>query len=142
MVVKKEGAKPVEAKPKEVKLSMAQLSAQMESLILTNVSMQNRITDLEKTHHMNLESINLLQKEVKRLSVEGVPQKKGPKSTREMTEDDARRVVHGDLKEVAIRKAAEVLGLSYGQVYSAKGGYTFKGIMPEPKGLDTAKGKI
>ena len=56
---------------------------------------------------------------------------RGPDSQREMTEDDARRILLGDMKDVAHKKAAEELGLSYGQVYSARKGFTFKGIYKE-----------
>ena len=56
---------------------------------------------------------------------------RGPDSTREMTEDDARRILLGDMKDVAHKKAAEELGLSYGQIYSARKGFTFKGIYKE-----------
>ena len=50
---------------------------------------------------------------------------RGPKSERSMTDEDAFRVKFGDLKDESHKKAAEALGLSYGQVYSARGGYTF-----------------
>ncbi len=53
---------------------------------------------------------------------------RGPDSTREMTIADAERIMIGDLKGVAHKAAAEQLGLSYGQVYSARGGYTFKAV--------------
>lgn len=54
---------------------------------------------------------------------------RGPNSTREMTEDDAYRVLLGDLKmPKSTKEAAEELGLSYGQVYSARKGFTFKTI--------------
>jgi hypothetical protein len=56
------------------------------------------------------------------------PRDRGPDSTREMTEDDAERVCYGDLKELSHKKAAEELGLSYGQIYSARGQYTFKQV--------------
>ena len=56
---------------------------------------------------------------------------RGPKSEREMTEDDARRIILGDLKDLSHKAAAEKLGLSYGQIYSARGGYTFKKITEE-----------
>lgn len=51
---------------------------------------------------------------------------RGPTSQREMTEADAKRVISGDLKDAKNGKAAEALGLSYGQVYSARKGFTFK----------------
>ena len=56
---------------------------------------------------------------------------RGPESERAMTEDDARRILLGDMKDVAHKKAAEELGLSYGQIYSARKGFTFKGIYKE-----------
>jgi hypothetical protein len=60
--------------------------------------------------------------------VDNLSSKKGPSSTREMTIEDAERIINGDLKEASHKKAAEELGLSYGQVYSARGGYTFKSV--------------
>jgi len=51
---------------------------------------------------------------------------KGLVSTRSMTEADAIRVMIGDLETKAIKECAKELGLSYGQIYSARGGYTFK----------------
>lgn len=56
---------------------------------------------------------------------------RGPDSQREMTEDDARRILLGDLKDKAHKAVAEELGLSYGQIYSARKGFTFKGVFKE-----------
>ena len=56
---------------------------------------------------------------------------RGPESKREMTEADARRVIGGDLKDLPHGKAAEKLELSYGQVYSARLGFTFKSVSKE-----------
>lgn len=56
---------------------------------------------------------------------------RGPSSTREMTDDDARRILTGDLKDKSHKAAAEELGLSYAQVYSCRGHYTFKHIHKE-----------
>ena len=53
---------------------------------------------------------------------------RGPSSTRTMIEDDAKRIMLGDLKDASHTKAAEALGLSYGQVYSARKGFTFKPV--------------
>jgi hypothetical protein len=54
-------------------------------------------------------------------------------ATREMTDDDARNVLSGELKGVKHNEAAAKLGLSYGQVYSCRLGYTFKNIHKEMK---------
>ena len=58
---------------------------------------------------------------------------RGPKSERSMTDEDAFRVKFGDLKEVDHKPAAAKLGLSYGQVYSCRGGYTFNHITKDWK---------
>ena len=58
---------------------------------------------------------------------------RGPVSTRKMTEDDARRLVLGDLVDLSHKEAAEDLGLSYAQVYSCRGGYTFKSLQDEAR---------
>lgn len=56
---------------------------------------------------------------------------RGPESTKDMTDDDARKCMIGEFAKLSHRDAAEKLGLSYGQVYSARGGYTFKPIYAE-----------
>lgn len=56
---------------------------------------------------------------------------RGPESTREMTEEDARRLLIGDLATKNHKEAAQELGLSYGQVYSSRKGFTFKGVYKE-----------
>lgn len=51
--------------------------------------------------------------------------------TKEMTDDHARRIMSGDLKDKKHKDAAETLGLTYGQVYSCRLGFTFKHIHKE-----------
>lgn len=65
------------------------------------------------------------------LNSSSAPRDRGPKSEKTMTDDDARRVISGDLKDASHKTAAEALGLSYGQVYSARKGFTFKPIHKE-----------
>jgi hypothetical protein len=54
-------------------------------------------------------------------------------AAKRMTDDDARRILLGDLKDMTNRECAELLHLSYGQVYSARNGYTFMPIYNEYK---------
>ena len=56
------------------------------------------------------------------------PRDRGPKSQGEMTEEHAFRVKFGDLKDMKHKAAAEALGLSYGQIFSCRGEYTFKQV--------------
>lgn len=51
---------------------------------------------------------------------------RGPLSTRAMTVEDAKKIMLGNMKDMSIKTCAKDLGLSYGQVYSARNGYTFK----------------
>ena len=53
--------------------------------------------------------------------------------TKEMTDEMARRIMFGDLKDKKHKDAAEALGLTYGQVYSCRLGFTFKNIHKEMK---------
>lgn len=74
----------------------------------------------------------VLELEARIAKLEEINEKRsGPKSDREMTEDDARRVILGDLKDMSHTKAAETLNLSYGQIYSARKGFTFKKVNQE-----------
>ena len=63
---------------------------------------------------------------------------RGPKSFREMTEDDARKIMLGELKDASHKDAALKLQLSYGQIYSARKGFTFKTIGKEKELADMA----
>ena len=47
---------------------------------------------------------------------------------REMTNDDARRALNGDLRAMSHKEAADQMGLTYAQVYACRLGYTFKHI--------------
>lgn len=54
-------------------------------------------------------------------------------SEKEMTDDDARKILNGDHKDKKHKEAAAALGLTYGQVYSCRLEYTFKHIHKELK---------
>ena len=53
---------------------------------------------------------------------------KNNSSQREMTDDDAKRILTGDLASSKHKDAASTLGLSYGQIYSCRLEFTFKHI--------------
>ena len=98
----------------------------MENEKLTLKGLNERIIELEN-------EIKLI-KETK--STSPGTRDRGPTSTREMTEDDARKIMIGEFKTLSHKECATNLGLSYGQVYSARGGYTFKEIYSEMKALE------
>jgi predicted Zn-dependent protease len=93
------------------------------------------ITQVEAVRSMtNKEMVNAiieLQAQVKALTEAATTK---PKTEgKEMTEDDARRVIFGDLSTTKHKDAADKLGLTYGQIYSARLGFTFKAIKEEGK---------
>ena len=63
----------------------------------------------------------------------------GPTSTNAMTRLMAWRIMFGDLKADTARKISDAHGLSRGQVYSVKGGYTFRDVSDTDFSLDDVK---
>lgn len=71
-----------------------------------------------------------LQKQVADLSAKLNAQPAKP-DVKEMTKEHAASVLNGDLKDKKHKDAAEALGLTYGQVYSCRLGFTFKEVHKE-----------
>lgn len=92
-------------------------------------------------------AIESLQAEVEQLKSQvaelqtKIAGKQAQKSSREMTDDDARNVLNGELKETPHGKAAEKLQLSYGQVYSCRLQFTFKHIHKELEKVEGYKNR-
>lgn len=91
---------------------------------VTSVTNATEPLDTKATLADVIEKVNLLTEKVNSIKVRD----RGPKSERSMTDDDAKRVKFGNLKAASHKEAAAELGLSYGQIYSARGGYTFNHI--------------
>jgi 3-dehydroquinate dehydratase len=64
-----------------------------------------RVEVLEQTLEMAIKQIEALEAKLETLTT-----RRGPKSSREMTLEDAERIINGDLKETSHKKAAEILG--------------------------------
>ena len=90
---------------------------------------------MKLTIKLAVEMITELQNRIETLESAQIASKpardRGPMSTRKMTVDDARRLILGDMTELSHKVAADTLGLSYAQVYSARCGYTFKDLQEE-----------
>lgn len=81
---------------------------------------------------MNLAELTALVLDLQaRIVVLETPKPANNVSQREMTDEDARRILNGDLKDTKHKEAGEKLNLSYGQIYSCRLGYTFKAIHKE-----------
>jgi hypothetical protein len=55
----------------------------------------------------------------------------GPASTTKLTDPMAWRICFGDLKDETTQAIADKYGLSFGQIYSCRGGYTKKNLTAE-----------
>lgn len=73
--------------------------------------------------------VEALESKVVELSnkLEEITNKKS-KSVKEMTNDDALRILNGDLATKSHKECAEALGLTYGQIYSCRLEFTFKAV--------------
>lgn len=100
--------------------------------ILARIDLDSKITvkDLAIKYNELLSAFELLAKN-QATPAAPVARNRGPASEKVMTEEDARRAMLGDLKSDSHKEAAEKLGLSYGQIYSARKGFTFKPIYKE-----------
>lgn len=81
-----------------------------------------------------LKSMTLAELTAEIISLRAQVQALQPKpaaDTVEMTDDMARRILNGDLRAKSHKEAAAALNLTYGQVYSCRGRYTFKAIHKE-----------
>jgi hypothetical protein len=84
------------------------------------------MTDEEKLWVQSIATrVQMLEEEIAEMKTKT---RGGPKSDQPMKEVHAFRVKFGDLKDASHKEAADKLGLSYGQVFSCRGGYTFKGV--------------
>lgn len=111
---------------------------QIDAIEATEAGLENATTSLIEL--INLEdklSLKALASKINEV-IEVVNQLKSNKasgdtvrdirSDRPMVTEDAERVLLGDLKDVSTKEAALELGLSYGQVYSCRKGFTFKKV--------------
>lgn len=95
---------------------------------MNTLPLNAKLADVIKAHNELIDAFNKLN------------DRRGPKSEREMTDDDARRIMIGDLKSLSHKEAGEKLNLSYAQIYSCRKCFTFKHIHREiAKMTETAK---
>lgn len=74
------------------------------------------------------EEFDTLLNRLSQLETKVSESKTSNKSQREMTDTDAYKILTGEHKELSHNKAAQILGLSYGQIYSCRLQYTFRHI--------------
>lgn len=90
----------------------------------------NTETQVTKLTNAELTAL-VLELQARVVTLETAAKPKSNTSQREMTDDDAKRILNGDLKDTKHKEAGEKLNLSYGQIYSARLGFTFKHIHKE-----------
>lgn len=85
------------------------------------------IKELTNTIEALTTRVETLEEKLKNVKVRD----RGPSSTRTMTEEDAANILMGELANTSHKECANILGLSYGQIYSARNGFTFKKVYKE-----------
>lgn len=93
----------------------------------------SKTSNKELVHKVNeiIVALNQLSVQQPKPTSNSATRDRGPVSERTMTDDDARKIMLGELSAASHKDAAQKLGLSYGQVYSARKGFTFKNIYKE-----------
>lgn len=111
----------------EIKSEVQRLFPEITSLDAGKVTMK------EIAHKLNecIAALNTLSVQQPKPVGNGATRDRGPVSERTMTDDDARKALLGELSAASHKDAAQKLGLSYGQIYSARKGFTFKAIYKE-----------
>jgi cell division septum initiation protein DivIVA len=87
--------------------------------------MDDRLQELEKIVMDLKERVRVLEEQAHSKIIN---KNRSSALLREMTKEDAMKVLNGDLKDLDHRDAATQIGLTYAQVYSCRMAYTFKPI--------------
>tara|TARA_Y100000310_G_C20398355_1_gene676198 strand:+ start:288 stop:650 length:363 start_codon:yes stop_codon:yes gene_type:complete len=100
------------------------------------VSTELELIPAEATLEEVIAAVNALTEKVNGIKVRD----RGPQSEKAMTEELARQILLEEpFCRLSHKKTAEKLGLSYGQVSSVRGGYTFKKQYKEWRDLGSKK---
>ena len=116
----------------EIKMNNVNNVESTESIVIDKIVESIEIAKLDENAKLK-EIVARLNEVIEKMNTTKAPKvrDRGPESNREMDENDARRVLLGDMKDESHKSAAEKLELSYGQIYSARKGFTFKGVYKE-----------
>lgn len=115
------------------------LTAKVEALIADVDNHHNRLALVEERH---VEAFTDFQQElvdrdvrladystrIEKLETLVLARNASAATKRNMTDEDALRVLTGDLRETSHKEAAEKIGLTYAQVYSCRLEFTFKHV--------------
>lgn len=90
----------------------------------------HKIVDLESQIASHIAGMFTgLSDQVEALTAKVEGRNKSAPTKRNMTDADAMRVLQGDMKDLNHKEAAIEMGLTYAQVYSCRGGFTFKHVI-------------
>lgn len=107
-----------------VSLNVQEMTALLQDVV-------QRVKVLEGHSEGEDEVLRELVAKVEELAEKVEGRNKSAPVKRNMTDADAKRVLVGDLRDLAHKEAAEVVGLTYAQVYSCRMEFTFKHVHKE-----------
>ncbi len=104
-------------------VKLVNVMSNAKEVVTPETIQSGKLTELDNNAKLAdvIQKVNIVIQKVNSIKVRD----RGPKSERSMTDEDASRIKFGDLKDKSHKEAAKVLGLSYGQIYSCRGEYTF-----------------
>jgi len=110
------------------KLELAARDKRLEELTAHDQGQGTLILAVQEvTHELNLTVLELITR-LERVETMVLARNSSAPTKRNMTDEDALKVLTGDLKGLAHKEAAEKAGLTYAQVYSCRLEFTFKHV--------------
>jgi hypothetical protein len=111
------------------------LATNTESVMHATSVLADRVAHVEGSLEGEDDLLSEVASRVEGLTTKVEGRNRSAPTKRNMTDSDARRVLDGDLKDLKHKEAGEAAGLTYAQVYSCRGGYTFKHVHKQLKEL-------
>lgn len=122
------------------KMTIKSLATMMEAMAETIDDQSLLIRELQDTIiTMKVEQAKAPSTTAPRGTTKATGRDYGPASNRAMTEGLALRILVGRYRKWSVRKIADELGLSRGQVYSLKGEYTMKGAWKTARRIEARR---
>lgn len=118
----------VEARLKDAVVAVTHTVEGMQKVLEGLKDVPSTIIDYGNVLTAMNEAMNDMKSKLDDLTAKVEGRNKSAPVKRNMTDDDAVRVLQGDLADQDHKQAAEVAGLTYAQVYSCRLGFTFKHV--------------
>jgi len=121
----------IEAMLKALADRLTALEAVYDAMVETNVARDEKVSEMRDHQDGQNDVLAGLIDKLEELTDKVHGRNRSAPVKRNMTDADAIRVMTGDVVGMGHKEAAEVIGLTYAQVYSCRLGFTFKHVHKE-----------